>query len=132
MHEFGIGRAANVAIASLPGFTLPGDVSGSDKYYREDLVEPPILATRGAIAVFPGARASASSRSPSGSKGTRRAATLTLMISRSVGGFYLPLRTAPHRPGRPQPSDRPRRTAMETADCSNELAMPRRARVPEP
>ncbi|WP_165230937.1 o-succinylbenzoate synthase [Aquisphaera insulae] len=51
MHEFGIGRAANLAIASLPGFTLPGDVSGSDKYYRRDLVEPPILATRGAIAV---------------------------------------------------------------------------------
>jgi O-succinylbenzoate synthase len=51
MHEFGIGRAANLAIASLPGFTLPGDVSGSDKYYREDLVEPAILATRGAIAV---------------------------------------------------------------------------------
>ena len=51
MHEFGIGRAANLAIASLPGFSLPGDVSGSDKYYREDLVEPPILAHRGAIAV---------------------------------------------------------------------------------
>ena len=34
MHEFGIGRAANVAIATLPGFTIPGDVSGSDKYYR--------------------------------------------------------------------------------------------------
>jgi O-succinylbenzoate synthase len=55
MHEFGIGRAANVAIASLPGFTLPGDVSGSDKYYAEDIVEPPILADRGAIAMFPGA-----------------------------------------------------------------------------
>ncbi len=51
MHEFGIGRAANVAISSLPGFTLPGDVSGSDKYYREDLVEPPILADRGAVIV---------------------------------------------------------------------------------
>jgi O-succinylbenzoate synthase len=51
MHEFGIGRAANVAIASLPGFTLPGDVSGSDRYYRRDLVDPPILAARGAIAV---------------------------------------------------------------------------------
>ncbi len=51
MHEFGVGRAANVAIASLPGFTLPGDVSGSDKYYREDLVEPPIVAIRGAVAV---------------------------------------------------------------------------------
>ena len=54
MHEFGIGRAANVAIASLPGFTLPGDVSGSDKYYAEDIVEPPILAHDGAIAVFDG------------------------------------------------------------------------------
>lgn len=51
MHEFGVGRAANVAIASLPGFTLPGDVSGSDKYFREDLVEPPILAPRGRVAV---------------------------------------------------------------------------------
>jgi o-succinylbenzoate synthase len=51
MHEFGIGRAANVAICSLPGFTLPGDVSGSDKYYREDVVDPPIHAHAGAIDV---------------------------------------------------------------------------------
>jgi O-succinylbenzoate synthase len=51
MHEFGIGRAANVAISSLPGFTLPGDISGSDKYYKEDLVEPPVLAPDGAIPV---------------------------------------------------------------------------------
>ncbi len=51
MHEFGIGRAANVAIASLPGFSLPGDVSGSDKYYREDLVEPPIRAIEGLVCV---------------------------------------------------------------------------------
>ncbi len=54
MHEFGIGRAANVAIASLPGFNLPGDVSGSDKYYAEDVVDPPILADRGAITMFEG------------------------------------------------------------------------------
>jgi o-succinylbenzoate synthase len=51
MHEFGIGRAANAALASLPGFTLPGDVSGSDKYYREDIVDPPILAHGGAVPV---------------------------------------------------------------------------------
>jgi O-succinylbenzoate synthase len=51
MHEFGVGRAANVAVASLPGFTLPGDVSGSDKYYREDVVDPPVLAHRGAVPV---------------------------------------------------------------------------------
>jgi O-succinylbenzoate synthase len=54
MHEFGFGRAANLAIASLPGFSLPGDVSGSDKYYAEDIVEPPIRAHRGAIPVFDG------------------------------------------------------------------------------
>ena len=51
MHEFGIGRAANIAIASLPGFTLAGDVSGSDKSYREDVVEPPIRAIRGSVDV---------------------------------------------------------------------------------
>ncbi|MHB1558733.1 MAG: o-succinylbenzoate synthase [Isosphaeraceae bacterium] len=54
MHEFGIGRAANVAISSLPGFSLPGDVSGSDKYYAVDVVDPPILAHHGAIAMFDG------------------------------------------------------------------------------
>src|ERR671933_2889355 len=51
MHEFGIGRAANVAICALPGFTLPGDVPGSDRAYKEDIVDPPIRAVRGAISV---------------------------------------------------------------------------------
>lgn len=40
MVESGLGRAANVALASLPGFTLPGDVSGSDRFYRTDITEP--------------------------------------------------------------------------------------------
>jgi O-succinylbenzoate synthase len=51
MHEFGIGRAANVALASLPGFTLPGDLSGSDKYYQRDIVDPPIRAHDGEVPV---------------------------------------------------------------------------------
>lgn len=51
MHEFGVGRAANVAVASLPGFVLPGDASGSDKYYLEDIVEPPIRAVTGMVDV---------------------------------------------------------------------------------
>ncbi len=51
MHEFGIGRAANVAISSLPGFTLPGDVSSSDRAYRVDIVDPTIRAVDGAIPV---------------------------------------------------------------------------------
>ena len=40
MLETGIGRAHNVALASLPGFTMPGDISGSARYFHEDLVEP--------------------------------------------------------------------------------------------
>lgn len=40
MLESGIGRAGNVALASLPGFVLPGDISASKKYYKEDIVEP--------------------------------------------------------------------------------------------
>lgn len=40
--EVGIGRAHNVAIASLPGYTLPGDVSASDRYFERDVIEPPI------------------------------------------------------------------------------------------
>lgn len=51
MHEFGIGRAANVAISSLPNFLLPSDVSGSDKYYAADIVDPPIVAVDGRVRV---------------------------------------------------------------------------------
>jgi o-succinylbenzoate synthase len=51
MHEFGVGRAANVALSSLPGFILPSDVSGSDKYYARDVVTPPIHADRGVVHV---------------------------------------------------------------------------------
>jgi O-succinylbenzoate synthase len=43
MLETGIGRAANVALAALPNFTLPGDTSASDRYYREDITEPFVL-----------------------------------------------------------------------------------------
>lgn len=40
MLESGIGRAGNVALASLSNFTLPGDISASKRYYTEDIVEP--------------------------------------------------------------------------------------------
>jgi o-succinylbenzoate synthase len=40
MLESGIGRAGNVALASLPNFTLPGDISASRRYYKEDIVDP--------------------------------------------------------------------------------------------
>ena len=41
MLETGIGRAHNVALASLPGFTLPGDISASNRYYAAEIVDPP-------------------------------------------------------------------------------------------
>jgi len=40
MLESGIGRAGNVALASLHNFTLPGDISATKRYYKEDIVEP--------------------------------------------------------------------------------------------
>ncbi|MFE6256813.1 o-succinylbenzoate synthase [Agromyces sp. NPDC057865] len=43
MLETGVGRAANVAMAALPGFTLPGDTSASGRYFAEDLTEPFVL-----------------------------------------------------------------------------------------
>lgn len=43
MLETGLGRAANVALAALPNFTLPGDTSASDRYYAQDITEPFVL-----------------------------------------------------------------------------------------
>jgi O-succinylbenzoate synthase len=43
MLETGIGRAANVALAALPGFTLPGDTSASGRYYAQDVTAPFVL-----------------------------------------------------------------------------------------
>ncbi|HZP71884.1 MAG TPA: o-succinylbenzoate synthase [Gaiellaceae bacterium] len=43
MLETGLGRAANVALAAMPNFTLPGDTSASGRYYAQDIVEPFVL-----------------------------------------------------------------------------------------
>lgn len=50
MLESGIGRAHNIALATLAGFTLPGDVSASARYWEEDIIEPPVtVSARGTI-----------------------------------------------------------------------------------
>ena len=41
MLETGIGRAINVALASLPNFSLPGDISANDRYFKRDIVRNP-------------------------------------------------------------------------------------------
>ncbi len=50
MLETGIGRAHNIALSTLAGFTLPGDVSASGRYWEEDIIDPPItVSSRGTI-----------------------------------------------------------------------------------
>jgi O-succinylbenzoate synthase len=42
MLESGVGRAHNLALASLPNFTLPGDTSASSRYWHRDIIDPPV------------------------------------------------------------------------------------------
>ena len=52
MLESGIGRAHNIHLASLPNFTLPGDIAASRRYFVPDLIEPGIeVSANGTVAV---------------------------------------------------------------------------------
>jgi o-succinylbenzoate synthase len=54
MLEAGIGRAHNIAMSTLAGFTLPGDVSASARYWDEDIIDPPVTVTPHGTIVPPG------------------------------------------------------------------------------
>ena len=45
MLETGVGRSHNIAMSTLPGFSLPGDVSASSRYWSEDIIDPPVEVT---------------------------------------------------------------------------------------
>lgn len=51
MLETGIGRAHNIALATLPNFTIPGDISASQKYWEEDIITPEIVLDKGSVRV---------------------------------------------------------------------------------
>jgi O-succinylbenzoate synthase len=52
MLESGVGRAHNVALSTLPNFKLPGDVSASRRYWKEDIIEPEVrVSQQGTIAI---------------------------------------------------------------------------------
>jgi o-succinylbenzoate synthase len=52
MLETGVGRAHNIAVSSLPGYSLPGDVSASKRYWEEDIIEPEVeVSSQGTIRV---------------------------------------------------------------------------------
>jgi o-succinylbenzoate synthase len=53
MLETGVGRAAQLALASLPGFTLPGDISATERYYEEDITAPFVLDAAGSTMDVP-------------------------------------------------------------------------------
>jgi len=53
MLESGVGRAHNIAMATLAGFTLPGDVSASSRYWAEDIIDPPVTVTPHGTIVVP-------------------------------------------------------------------------------
>ena len=53
MLESGIGRAHNIAMSTLSGFTLPGDVSASKRYYAEDTIKPPVTVTPSGTILVP-------------------------------------------------------------------------------
>jgi len=46
MLESGVGRAHNIALSTLENFTLPGDISASNRYYKEDIVDPPVMVDK--------------------------------------------------------------------------------------
>ena len=55
MSESGIGRAHNIALSSLPNFVLPGDVSASKRYWKQDVIVPPVeVSAQGTIALMDG------------------------------------------------------------------------------
>lgn len=55
MLEAGIGRAHNIALATLPNFVLPGDVSASKRYWKQDIIQPAVETTaQGTIAIRDG------------------------------------------------------------------------------
>ena len=51
--ETGIGRLHNIALASLPGFTLPADLSESRRYYAQDIIDPPVVLEKGGLIKVP-------------------------------------------------------------------------------
>jgi O-succinylbenzoate synthase len=54
MLESGIGRAHNIALSTLAGFSLPGDISASARYWDQDIIDPPVTVGRSGTIKAPG------------------------------------------------------------------------------
>jgi o-succinylbenzoate synthase len=86
MLETGIGRAHNLHLASLPHFTVPGDIAASERYFQPDLVDPPIqVAADGTVAVPGGPGIGVTIVSERVERATERRMAKTL---RAAGGLH--------------------------------------------
>jgi len=85
--ETGIGRPTNIALASLPNFTLPADLSASDRYFHEDLIDPPVtLNPDGTVTVPQSPGLGFQVRADRVERHTLRTASFTAGPSRPRGG----------------------------------------------
>ncbi|HET9311514.1 MAG TPA: o-succinylbenzoate synthase [Actinomycetota bacterium] len=83
MLETGIGRAQNLALAAMPGFTLPGDTSASARYFLEDLTEPFVMSPDGTMSVPTGPGIGVSPRPERLTETTLRTEVLTRGLGKS-------------------------------------------------
>ena len=77
MLETGVGRAQNLALAAMPGFTLPGDTSASSRYFPDDLTEPFVMSSDGTMQVPTGPGIGVSPRPERLAETTLRTETLS-------------------------------------------------------
>jgi o-succinylbenzoate synthase len=78
MLESGIGRAHNLHLATLPNYTLPGDIAASRRYYDPDLIDPPIdVSADGTVVVPPGPGIGVHIAEARVARATERSLTLT-------------------------------------------------------
>ncbi len=135
MLETGIGRATNLALASMPNFLLPGDTSASARYFPEDLTEPFVLESRrdDAGADRAGDRRGSAARAPRGHhRSARRAPPVDRVSARHRGSSLGHPRRYPKDMSDPTPPDEPpegrSRSSRPTRRRGSSASMPPRAR----
>ena len=100
MLETGIGRAANAALAALPGFTLPGDISASTRFYARDIVTDPITIADGHVACRPHRASGSNSTATTSTRSRRAACTSTGAVQSPNYDVSVPVRRVDGRSSR--------------------------------
>ena len=94
MLESGIGRAHNIAMSSLPNFSLPGDVSASRRYWEQDIIEPEVEVSRQGTIRVPSAPESDTRLVSTASNRSRSAARSSSRLERNFRSNFSSTRQA--------------------------------------